>query len=94
LYQSLWLKQAEFAAINLNASYKNLSVYTDVKTLFKSETFYKYDALQVEYKLGMNYEIGKNKRFLFNLEHFCSHSIESRQVYYFYDKISVKINIW
>ena len=90
-YQSLWLKDKLFADIHLNVNYKGLSVYTKVKTYFKYETFYRYDPFQVEYKVGINYQI---KNFLFDAEHMCSNSIESESLYEAYDKISVKIDLW
>jgi hypothetical protein len=90
-YASSWLRNKEFADIHLNAGYKRISVYTDVKTSFNSDTFYEYNPIQAEYKLGINYHI---KRFLFNVEHSCSHSIETKAVSYSYDKFSVKIKLF
>ena len=90
-YQTLWLANKEFADIHLNAGYKGLSVYTNVKTYFKPKAVFSHDLSQIEYKLGINYQI---KSFLFNIEHMRSNSIQSQIVHEMYDKISVKINLW
>ncbi|MGY4884281.1 MAG: hypothetical protein ACP5NZ_01750 [Nanobdellota archaeon] len=87
-YQSLWLKENEFAKINLNADYKKFSIYTGVKSYFQCEKIHIYDPLQVEYTVGINYKINC---FLFKAEHMCSHSIESKSFYESYDKFSVEI---
>lgn len=86
--QSNLLKKSEFAKINLNADYKNLSVYTGVKSYFQCEKIHVYDPLQIEYTVGLNYKVNC---FLFKAEHLCSHSIESKIFYEVYDRFSVEI---
>lgn len=86
--QSNLLNKSEFAKINLNADYKNLSLYTGVKSYFQCEKIHSYDPLQIEYTVGLNYKINC---FLFKAEHMCSHSIESKIFYEVYDRFSVEI---
>jgi len=90
-YGSSWLNKREFADIHLNASYKKLSIYTNVKTYFECEKFYRYDPLQVEYWVGLTYEIG---RIEFCGEHMCSHSITKDFFHEAHNKFSAKINLW
>jgi hypothetical protein len=99
LYQSLWLKQAEFAEIHLDANYKRISAYTDFKFYFRCKTFSNYDPLQIQFKTGLDYQIDKNKRFLLSAELLYSQSIESKtfsELYFYelYGRFSLKINFF
>jgi hypothetical protein len=86
-----WLMNKGFASISLNASYRKFLVYTDVKTYFEFDKIYVYDPVQVEYWIGMTYNLG---RFEFCVEHLCSHSISSNFFHEGHDKASVKIKLW
>jgi hypothetical protein len=94
-YRSLWLAKKEFADIHLNVDYKKISLYTDVKTYFETDKFYSYDPFQVEYKVGINYQVN---RFVFGATHLCSHGVMEKfhyagdkSIYECYDAFSVKI---
>jgi hypothetical protein len=86
-----WLLNKGFATISLNSSYRNFSIYTDVKTYFECDKIYVYDPVQIEYWIGMTYKLG---RFEFCIEHLCSHSISSNFFHEGHDKASVKVKLW
>ncbi len=90
-YGTSWLTHKEFAKIDLNANYKGLFIYTDIKTYFTSEKIYVYNPVQVEYWIGIKYKLG---RFELSGEHLCSHSISSDFFHEAHDKASVKITLW
>jgi hypothetical protein len=97
-YSSAWLAKKDFADIHLDASYRKLSIYTNVKTSFKAERLYRYNPRQVQYILGASYQL--NERFSFNFEHLCSHSILDKasptHEYFYdaYDRFSLKVKLW
>ena len=91
VHSSSWLNDKEFAKINLGMKYKKLHIYTDVKTYFAYEKFYRYNPFQAEYKVGMQYQI---KCFSFRAEHMCSHSMEDKAFQDAYDRFSVVIKLF
>jgi outer membrane receptor protein involved in Fe transport len=90
-YTSTWLNTKGFADIHLNADYKGIALYTNVKTYFQVDEFYSYDPFQVEYKIGVNYKV---KRFIFDATHLCSHPIELKEFYETYDRFSLQIKLF
>lgn len=90
-YATSLLRENEFAKIKISASYKNLSLYTDVKTYFKYEKIYSYNPLQVEYCIGTTYKI---KWVELGYEHLCSHTIKFYLLEEAYDRFSIESNLW
>ncbi|MFH1503357.1 MAG: hypothetical protein ABIE36_01745 [Candidatus Diapherotrites archaeon] len=90
-YRSYLLSKKGFAEIYLAASYKKISIYTDVKTYFECEKLYNYNPLQVEYYLGATYKI---KWIEIGWKHLCSHSLKYDAFHEAYDRISVKFTLF
>jgi hypothetical protein len=96
-YSSSWLTKNEFADIRLDAAYKKFYIYTNVKTSFRPIKIYEYNPRQVEYKLGLSYQL---ENFSFNYEHLCSHTILDKAIptheyfYEAYDRFFLEINLW
>lgn len=76
-----------FTRIDLSASWRGLSVYSDVKTWIDPESVFSYNPVQVGYKIGVCYSLGSLE---FNASHFCSHAIDREGYQESYDRVSVK----
>lgn len=76
-----------FTKIDLSASWRGLSIYSNVKSWIAPESIFSYNPVQVGYLVGISYFLGSLE---FNASHFCGHAVDREGYQEGYDRISVK----
>jgi hypothetical protein len=80
-----------YSVLSISSDYKNFSLYTNTKTFYKPIATFYNSPKQIEFYIGMKYNL--TKKLSFGFEHLCSHSIDSDIFYDSYNRISIKFII-
>lgn len=95
IYDLKYPNYAEFrntiiTGINTSLQYKKFQLFTNIKTLTRPNSIFNYEPLQVEYRIGFDYNIN-----IFNLryDHVCSHSIDKQYFNEGLDRVVLRINL-
>ena len=83
-----YLKNTMFSTVDVSASFRRFSLYSDIKTYMKPISPVEYQPIQSQYRIGARYGIS---RFEFRYEHLCSHSLDQPFFHEGYDRVSVKV---
>lgn len=76
-----------FTELNISASWRGFTLYSDMKSWIDPESFISYRPVQVGYLIGVRYSLGSLE---FNASHFCGHAIDRQGFQEGYDRVSVK----
>jgi hypothetical protein len=86
-----YLHNCGYASINVSACLRGFTMYVTNRTYVISEQKFYLKPKQIEYYVGLSYEIRNLK---IGIEHLCSHSIDFSTFYDSYDRLSIKYKLF
>ena len=87
-----WLENKAVTTISVDVLFKNITVYTDIKTYITPIHLYSYRPYQIQYLSGIQYEFAKIPLSL-RATHMCSHSVDSRMFREAFTTVTARLTI-